>query len=55
MLHKHEARFNSPNHDNVETLWMEVKFARDGSGSSIGDETSPVLFISPHGPHLAEI
>lgn len=55
VLHKHEARFNSPNHDNVETLWMEVKFARDGSGSSIGDETSPVLFISPHGPHLAEI
>lgn len=54
-LHKHEQLFHGPGLDGVETLWWDVKFSRDGSGKNIGSPESPVLYISKHGPHLAEI
>jgi len=54
-LHKHEQLFHGPGLDGVETLWWDVKFSRDGSGKNIGSADSPVLYISKHGPHLAEI
>ena len=55
VLHKHETKFHFGDGRQVETLWMDVKFARDGAGESIGDEKSSVLYIDPAGPHLAEI
>lgn len=54
VLHKHDQKYflgETP----VETLWMDVKYARDGSGDSIGDEKSAVLYIDPHGPHLEQL
>lgn len=54
VLHKHEQKLHLGD-TAVETLWMDVKFARDGNGDSIGDEQSAVLYIDPRGPHLAEI
>lgn len=54
VLHKHEHKLHlGPTA--VETLWMDVKFARDGTGDSIGDEKTPVLYIDPKGPHLAQL
>ena len=54
VLHKHEQKLHL-GETQVETLWMDVKFARDGNGDSIGDEKNPVLYIDPRGPHLAEL
>lgn len=55
VLHKHDQLFHGPGLDGVETLWWDVKFSRDGSSKNIGSADSPVLYISKHGPHLAEI
>lgn len=54
VLHKHEQKLHLGD-TAVETLWMDVKFARDGTGDSIGDDKTAVLYIDPRGPHLAEI
>lgn len=54
-LHKHDTKFFGPGLEGVETLWWDVKFSRDGSSEPIGGPDSPVLYISKHGPHLAEI
>lgn len=54
VLHKHDQKFFL-GENAVETLWMDVKYARDGSGDSIGDEKTPVLYIDPNGPHLAQL
>lgn len=54
-LHKHDTKFFAPGLEGVETLWWDVKFSRDGSSEPIGGPDNPVLYISKHGPHLAEI
>lgn len=54
VLHKHEQKLHL-GETQVETLWMDVKFARDGSGDSIGDERNPVLYIDQRGPHLEQL
>lgn len=54
-IEKHEDRFGHPTHGMVETVWLDVRYARDGNGESIGSPDRPVLMINPQGPHLAEI
>jgi replicative DNA helicase len=54
-LHKHEKPFFLGAMGEVETLWMDVEYSRDGPGGPIGGAEEPLLFIDPRGPHLAEI
>lgn len=54
-LRKHDEQFFLPDLGRVETLWMDVEYSRDGPGDSIGGPDKPLLFIHPHGPHLAEL
>ena len=54
-IEKHEQRFGHPTHGLVETVWLDVRYARDGNGEPIGSADRPVLMINPMGPHLAEI
>lgn len=55
VLHKHEEKMHLHPTGAVETLWAEVKHARDSSGCNIGDEDRPVLYINMAGPHLAQL
>jgi replicative DNA helicase len=55
VLHKNPLKFALTPEMMVETLWMEVKFARDSAGDSIGTEQRPKLYINPNGPHLAQL
>lgn len=55
VLHKHDVRFHDPRLGPVETIWMDVKHARDGIAEPIGTAEHAVLMIDPNGPHLAQI
>jgi replicative DNA helicase len=54
-IHKEETKFLHPRLGAVTTIWMDVAKARDGMGDPIGETDQPAFFISPHGPHLAEL
>jgi replicative DNA helicase len=55
VLHKHDTPYFLGDRGKVETLWMDVKYSRDGSGDGIGGPEEPLLYIDPRGPHLAEL
>jgi replicative DNA helicase len=54
-LHKHEKKLIHSRLGEVETLWMDVKYARDGSGEPVGGPDNAVLYIDRAGPHLAQL
>lgn len=54
-IEKHDQKFNHPRLGSVETVWLDVRYSRDGSGDPIGTVESPKLMLHPAGPHLAEI
>lgn len=54
-IEKHDQKFHHPTLGGVETVWLDVRYARDGNGDSIGSPDSPALMLHPDGPHLAEI
>jgi replicative DNA helicase len=54
-VHKHDEQFFHPTHGMVETLWLDVDYARDASGDPVGSAEHARLFIHPHGPHLASL
>ena len=54
-IEKHEDKLGHPPLGMVETVWLDVRYARDGNGDPIGQPDHPVLMINPMGPHLAEI
>ena len=54
-IEKHEEKFDHLRLGKVETVWLDVRYARDGSGDPIGTADSPKLMLNPCGPHLAEI
>lgn len=57
-LHKHEKKtiLSGPGGmEEVETLWMDVKYSRDGSGDPIGGEDHAILYIDKRGPHLGQL
>lgn len=54
-IEKHERRFGHPTLGMVETVWLDVRYARDGSGDPIGSPDFPTLMLNPLGPQLEEI
>lgn len=54
-IEKHETKLGHPTLHLVETVWLDVRFARDGAGDNVGSPESPELMLHPDGPHLADV
>lgn len=54
-IEKHDVKLHHGTLGPVETVWLDVRYARDGNGESIGSIERPMLMIHPCGPHLSGI
>jgi replicative DNA helicase len=54
-INRHERKAPHEKFGSVETVWLDVRKARDSAPDPVGSPEEPLLFIHPHGPHLAEI
>jgi replicative DNA helicase len=54
-LHKHENKLIHAKLGSVETLWLDVKYSRDGPGDCVGGPDEAILYIDQAGPHLGQL